>query len=756
MLYKKNLKVICITVATSFLLSYNAFAASKEFVEVDGKKIMYSPVNLVVNNNKINDLSISPFIYNDYLLAPVREVFEPMGAFVEYREDVKEVSIVYKDKLLVFIVDQKFAKINGNIVEMPISAKIIKGKLMVPLRFATEQTGINVDWSEDTRTAFVTEIVKGIEVIEPQAVTEPQLEIEPQQTVQDKTEDISLALDENLTPKLIVVKDEVPLGNLQPEDIPEDLKTESIQTTPSTNNTSGNDISTDILVEADFPKTIITNVVIPENSKEQKFVIEASSPITKVDKTILEGNKLVLDIRNADMGVTKTTRTLYDNPNTTEVRIGNDLESDLSTTRVVFDLKAGVNFEVLFSQDRTKIYVVFETIILEDVSVTSDREFDYIRIKSDKKSIPVITFFADPNRIVLDINGAKTNLDENKVITANYTENLRVSQIESNIVRIIVNLNQQAKYEVTYDNNSTLIKLAKPTHKNISYDSVNRKIVIKKVSGKTIEIANELDVYTDKKYFITLNADYSNEYGYGEYIVNDKFIKTIDINQKDGKTQFLINETQIIAPTITEDRENIYITATLPKEKYERIVILDPGHGAQDNGAAANGLLEKEINVDMSNKVMKLIERDNLVKGYLTRIEDIKVPLNDRAEFANGLGDLFISFHNNANPSSNANGTEVFYYNHDNDNTIGIASKTVADIMQKSIVSELGSFDRKVKTAAFVVIKNTKIPAVLLEVGFLTNREEAALLATDSYRQKSAEAIYKGILETFEIYTPKR
>jgi N-acetylmuramoyl-L-alanine amidase len=220
----------------------------------------------------------------------------------------------------------------------------------------------------------------------------------------------------------------------------------------------------------------------------------------------------------------------------------------------------------------------------------------------------------------------------------------------------------------------------------------------------------------------------------------------------------IFQEKQVLAYNITEDNEYIYIKAVHPKQKYSKIVIIDPGHGGGAPGASANGLVEKNLTLDTSLRLMKLFENDGRIKAYATRLTDVNVDLYRRPTWANSLGDLFVSIHMNAMGGGNtsANGTEVYYYPHSNDSSLGFSGWQLASILQRNLLADLGSVDRKVQTAPFVVIRNTTIPSALVEVGFITNRTEAGKLATPDYRQRAAESIFRSVIEAFNMYTTRR
>jgi N-acetylmuramoyl-L-alanine amidase len=123
----------------------------------------------------------------------------------------------------------------------------------------------------------------------------------------------------------------------------------------------------------------------------------------------------------------------------------------------------------------------------------------------------------------------------------------------------------------------------------------------------------------------------------------------------------------------------------------------------------------------------------------MTRESDTYPTLPERVEIANGeKADLFISVHINSGPSS-AEGTETYY------NTA--KSKTYANTVHKYLIQATGFLDRKVRTAGYYVIKNTKMPAILVEIGFISNPSEAQQMASEEFQKRVADALYNGIRE---------
>ncbi|MFE6795611.1 N-acetylmuramoyl-L-alanine amidase [Paenibacillus chitinolyticus] len=179
------------------------------------------------------------------------------------------------------------------------------------------------------------------------------------------------------------------------------------------------------------------------------------------------------------------------------------------------------------------------------------------------------------------------------------------------------------------------------------------------------------------------------------------------------------------------------------KTKYK--VVIDAGHGGTDSGAVSlTNKKEKDFVLAVANKVAKLLEKEPNIQTYMTRSTDTFVTLKGRSEFANNLdADLFLSIHGNkATPT--AGGTETFYYERAD-------SKAFANVVQKHLLEATGFKDRGVKEGDLHVVRETKMPAALAEVGFLSNAQEEALMYTSAFQDKVAASFVAAIKEYLKI-----
>jgi len=174
-------------------------------------------------------------------------------------------------------------------------------------------------------------------------------------------------------------------------------------------------------------------------------------------------------------------------------------------------------------------------------------------------------------------------------------------------------------------------------------------------------------------------------------------------------------------------------------------VIIDAGHGDTDPGAISkSGKFEKDLTLAIALKVADRLKNEPLIKPVLIRDDDTYTSPAERAAEANKLGvDLYVSIHANSSDQSSVKGTETFYWRDD--------SLKFAETVHKELLAAIGSSDRSVKRDRFLVIRETTMPAVLLELGFISNAEDEAKLYNDQMQNRIADAIVKAIKKYYQI-----
>ena len=193
-----------------------------------------------------------------------------------------------------------------------------------------------------------------------------------------------------------------------------------------------------------------------------------------------------------------------------------------------------------------------------------------------------------------------------------------------------------------------------------------------------------------------------------------------------------------------------------------RSIFLDPGHGGSDPGAVSGGVREKDLTLSVYNKVSSKLA--SLGYTVLTsRNVDKDVDLVERAEQANNANaDMLLSIHFNAGGRGIARGIETYYYqsqadrvpkinkeNHNNAERLE-RSRKLANKVQQNLLYQTGANDRGVKRASFTVLRETSIPSILVELGFIDNPEERNKIKTNEYQERLANGIVDGIVEYYK------
>ena len=254
----------------------------------------------------------------------------------------------------------------------------------------------------------------------------------------------------------------------------------------------------------------------------------------------------------------------------------------------------------------------------------------------------------------------------------------------------------------------------------------------------------------DGSYKVTISAS-QHKWNSGKYIVHGYIVDASGKNIGFGATS-----SDVVAP------KKIGSASRGNYDVLNKIVYLDAGHGGYDPGASYFGISEKSLTLAIQSRVKAKLEAE----GYqvvTTRTSDTYVDLADRSRAANASeSDIFVSIHINASGSSAAQGIETYYYQpyaeypsrinatyHANPTRLSM-SDTLANAIQSSLINATGAQNQGVKRQTFAVLRETTAPAVLLELGFLSNPQEAARLNTSAYQETLANAIVAGIKSYYE------
>lgn len=211
------------------------------------------------------------------------------------------------------------------------------------------------------------------------------------------------------------------------------------------------------------------------------------------------------------------------------------------------------------------------------------------------------------------------------------------------------------------------------------------------------------------------------------------------------------------------------IAAALSPSRLPTIVI-DAGHGGRDDGAKSNGLVEKQLTLDLANRLDQRLQTFGF-KTVMTRRNDIYIALPDRADMANQVDhSLFVSLHFNNSSNTSASGIETYFasqkvppepsvsfagfFAKPDPSPAADTGENFAGYVQASLLNRTDAGNRGIKGQALYVVRHTRAPAILVEGGFLSNPFEARLIATPEYRERLAGAIAEGVAEYAKTMPP--
>ncbi len=345
---------------------------------------------------------------------------------------------------------------------------------------------------------------------------------------------------------------------------------------------------------------------------------------------------------------------------------------------------------------------------------------DKVRIVADAdKEVDYQSFaLSSPNRIVIDLTDAQLSKSVPKEIDVDskYVKKVRVAQFDKNTVRVVVESDvKRNNYDVFgIVGGSSAYRVAMDFGNIDSYGTGGSS------SGADNDSSDSGDSSDD-----TGNND------------NDSYVD----NDNSGNN--------------TTGSSDINISSDDKAVLKGKIITLDPGHGGSDSGAIGpTGYMEKQATLAIGLDLADMLKQAG-ARVFITRRTDTDVapqPATDveelqaRCDVGNrSKSDIFVSIHMDSFTSPAAQGTTGYYYVNGSS-----ASERLATYVKESVVDKIGTTDRGTKTSNFYVVKNTTMPATLVEVAFISNPDEEAILKSQDGQKNAAEGIFNGIVRYFK------
>lgn len=709
----KKWKIVLSLLVVVLLFSSHSFAASKysyTTMNFNGRNQKVRSVPVLIDGKSV-DSDIPSFIYKDSTLVPVRFIANGLGADVKWNQKNKTVIITDKGKEVILGIESPDVFINGQKQKLPNNVPAPKlvndSRTMVPIRFISETLGYNVSWDNN----------KGI----------------------------------------VNIKS----GNGEEAEV--------------------NNISIDNTSEG------LLKVKISGSKSFDYKTMKLESP-----------SRLVIDIPNSKLQILDQVK--YDSAGIINIPVGQTPINQVSAsqftvnpnaTRVVIHLTEEIDYKINQSSDKRNLEILFPKEANEvekpeippvitqptqpvqpsnklvDIKMENVNGEDAIVIYNS--SIPKINKFemANPNRMVIDLLDSTVDLEKQKKYDYNLgvVKSVRVSQFnpdsnykpDDKIVRVVLDIvdGSNPNVKIIPQGNKIILTPEKNSWEGIDFSKVDseRKLIISALKDTKYNVN-----YDSIKKVLEISIPAENtKLNNGTLNVGDNLIDNIVIKEELSYKKVLVNfKRSVIHKVLSKEIDNEIVLTfirDMDVSPSERLIVIDPGHGGKYPGACSpNGTREKDITISISNKLNESLK----ALGYntiMTRYDDSHLELYDRTDIANNNNaDIFVSVHSNSFPNDrNVSGLEVLY--HPDKQEGDGSSYDLAKMMQDEVLKTTGFYDRGiVKRPKLAVLRTSKMPAALIEVGFLSNEGDEALIKNSEFQDKVVEGIVKAIERYFMEY----
>lgn len=434
---------------------------------------------------------------------------------------------------------------------------------------------------------------------------------------------------------------------------------------------------------------------------------------------------------------------------------------------------------------------VYTNVVIEDLSKNNrlrskyylaeakitDNVFRLVGVGAESIQKPFL--LPNPMRMVFDMPNTIINPElHNKEISLVNGDKLKLAQFNPTTTRMVVTSETAAQYIPVYHPDSQTMLLANPKNILTTHLPDKKANIVKfnfQKSGKQENFIIEFDkplCYAVKRtseylFIYFLNAEKYNDSQFQSVKKNTHYsdlsmhllstgmrLRLPEQNREnistfispDGKVFKITCEQKIIEPVLTETKDLAKKEGTITakpkytKDKNTDVIVIDPGHGGKDCGALRNNIFEKDITLAVSKRLQSILQKKGY-KVYMTRTDDTYVSLEDRTIYTEGINPaLFVSVHVNSCNSESPKGIETHYY-HEN-------SLELADYVHRHLYKKVANTtNRGLFKSRFYVINHTTVPAILIEIGFISNTAERNELISPQRQQATAEGIAEGIVE---------
>ncbi|WMM23855.1 N-acetylmuramoyl-L-alanine amidase family protein [Tissierella sp. MB52-C2] len=632
---------------------------------------------------------------------------------------------------------------DGQAINTEFPSFVYSDRTLVPIRFVSESYGAEVGWDQKTKTATVTHGDK-----------------EGKFTVDSNIATINgkkVTLDKFAIPRLAKLD-----GKDSRTMVPLKFVTDVF----------GYEVGWDSTKDAPYINTneaVVNSISLEKGSTDKnKLVIKSNKSIKYETVFIEDSNKLVIDINDSKILVNNTTSGVIDvNDGIIEKVEYSQFSSDPSITRVILTLKDKAKYNISLGNNNQNIIVSFDNEVKSATKeIINGKEAIVIHSTSQPK---VNTMrLQNPERIVLDI------MDSNLVGTTysydydlGFIKGVRISQFggdnnyspNDRIVRVVLDIKEgttDPNIKMDYDEGKIIIYPEKSFWENISYTSSGTEKIFTIVN---LEDTDYLVNYNQASKLMEISIPSDKvELTEGKVSVKDGLVNELEVVKDKDNTKLLIKFAKEIEYTQLSKGIDSKVSLSVKRNgnynSLDNLIVIDAGHGGKDPGASSvTKKREKDLNLSVSLKLNEKLEE----LGYntiMTRDTDEFIDLYERARIANDSNaDLFVSIHGNSHNNGSIAGVQILYCPATKSSLKEVDQHPFAKIIMEEVLNATGAVDKGiVDRPNLIVLRETKMPAVLVETGFLSNAAEEQLLFNEEYQNKIVTGIINGIQRYLETY----
>ena len=733
----KNNRIFLPVRATGEALSYKCtWNAKTSTMELKSSKqtikVTIGNTNAYVDGKKVK-LDAAPIMYNDRSYFPLTFVQDYFNYTTTYDKTSNIISINKKIPVTggVFVLGKKVSSVDWPFVK--------NDTVYVPLRHVGEALGYKVSWAAKVETmdlksdnssakvtiGYGTGVVNGKNVkISPVPIMHNERTYVPISFIQNNFDyDINYDKSKNI----------VNIDKRKPPVVVENKPTEEL---------------------IEYKAAKIDEIIYDDNGGFPQLNIVADNPIRYKSYTMMNPDRMVVDIENSTLNTNFESKEIGKG-GVIRVRVAQFSKSP-NVVRVVIDLEDQTRCKLVQSNDKKTVSLIYANII-NPVSFVKEEGRNILMVRGSQEMDTNVFQLDNPDRLVVDIRKSVLS-EQGQVVETNtpYVKSVRTGQVDVGVARVVLDLEPGIYYDYKTEGSLTKVYISNVPFSFFDYKKYYNSAFIDLSAGTEVEYQPIID-NENRTLKIMIPKDIETEQKV--YDIHDNIMESVTVTKETyGDQIFTVAafkmkpsvEYQLISPAVTK---TVSLSFKYNARNTDQLtVLIDPGHGGKDPGATSidKTIYEKELNLDVALRLNRILQ-DIGFNTLMTRTDDRYVDLASRSGLANNsYVDFFMSIHFNAFTST-AKGIETLYFPNEITEEYPFDNKKMANIFHNEITAALKRPSRGITPRPGLhVLNKTKMPAILAELGFITNPEELAEIKKEDYREMAARALAASIVRYYK------